>query len=129
MPASGKAPAPKGKELMGAMEVDLLKISPAEAERKESQQEQAELLFDALPPGVLRAPTFRVPKRPEPATVFADDVWASTLPKSLQGKTIAITGLELIPMKPAISRDVAKRPSPYDAPHPANSSPCSPASQ
>jgi len=34
---------------------------------------------------------FRVPTRPEPVSVFAEQVWAD-LPKSVKGKTFAITG-------------------------------------
>jgi len=34
----------------------------------------------------------RIPQRAEPASKFADSVWANELPKSLAGKTFAITG-------------------------------------
>ena len=42
--------------------------------------------------GVAAEAIFRVPKRDEPASKFADDVWKNELPQSLKGKTFAITG-------------------------------------
>jgi len=35
---------------------------------------------------------FRIPTRPEPPNVFADEVWATVLPKDLKNMTFAITG-------------------------------------
>eukprot|EP00418_Pyrodinium_bahamense_P045065 CAMPEP_0179210204 /NCGR_PEP_ID=MMETSP0796-20121207/104839_1 /TAXON_ID=73915 /ORGANISM="Pyrodinium bahamense, Strain pbaha01" /LENGTH=337 /DNA_ID=CAMNT_0020915167 /DNA_START=42 /DNA_END=1052 /DNA_ORIENTATION=+ len=45
--------------------------------------------------GMVRVATeaiFRIPNVPEPATLYADKMWAEVLPKDLKGKTYAITG-------------------------------------